>query len=45
MKTYIGWITMAITRAPEHPQGSEFGTKVPTMSPEAPAHPKGSNFN
>ena len=31
--------------APEHPQGSEFDTRVPTMSPEALAHPTGQNFN
>ena len=36
---------MVITRAPGHPQGSEFDTKLPTMSPEALAHPKGSKYN
>ena len=34
---------MIITRAPGHPQGSEFNQNHPNMSPEAPAHPKGVN--
>ena len=35
---------MVITQAPEHPQGSEFDTEVPTMSQEALAQSTGANF-
>ena len=37
----IGNQQMLVTQAPEHPQGSEFDTKVLNMSPEALAHPTG----
>ena len=36
---------MVIIQAPEHPQGSEFDTQGPTMSPQALAHPGEPSFS
>ena len=44
IKADIRHTQMAITQSPEHPQRSEFDSKVPTMSPEALAHPTRPNF-